>query len=354
MYQGESGFKWKVLSIVPSRNLPLKADVLREMGAELVSDKLVEPLNEDQLLEICRDADIIVMQTAPFTRRVIEGLERCRFIMIARLSTASVDLEAATERGICVANLGPYCRDEVAEHAIALLLGLARRIYQTYQKVLQGYWGAPFMHEEMKKAWVGIHRVRGKTLGIVGLGAIGRRTAEIGKGLGMNVIAYDPYVPKEVAEGLGVKLVDFDTLLKESDFVSIHCALTPETRNLFKLEEFKKMKRTAYLINVALGEIVDTEALYQALKEGLIAGAGLDVIGPETEPTPPSHPIYSLPNVIVTGHSAFFSPEAMASMPEISMEEVLRVLRGEWPKNLVNKAVKERYVQRFGPMREPS
>jgi len=188
----------------------------------------------------------------------------------------------------------------------AFCSGLLDKICELHRKVLEGYWGAPFMHDEMKQVWKGIYRVNGKTLGLVGLGAIGRRVAEIAKGFGLKLIAYDPYVPKEVAEGLGVKLVDFDTLLKESDFISIHCALTPETRNLFGIEEFKKMKQTAYLINVARGEIVDTEALYQALKDGLIAGAGLDLVGLETKPTPLEHPIYRLPNVIITGHSAFF------------------------------------------------
>ncbi len=353
MYGGESGFKWRVVSTVSSEKLPLKADVFKEVGAELVLDKFVEPLDEDQLLEAGRDADIIISWDAPFTKKVIEGFTRCRLIMIGKLGYENVDLETATEKGICVANIGPYCKDEVAEHTIGLLLGLARKIYQLHQKVLEGYWGAPFMHEEMRRVWKGIYRVKGKTLGIVGFGAIGRRVAEIGKGLGLNILAYDPYVAKEVAEGFGVKLVDFDTLVRESDFISIHCALTPETENLFKLEEFQKMKRTAYVINMARGEVIDTEALYQALKEGLIAGAGLDVVGEEMKPLPRDHPLYNLPNVIVTGHSAFFSHEAVVSMPQISTEEALRVIRGEWPKNLINKVVKEKFVQRFGPMREP-
>lgn len=349
---GDGGFKWEVVCTVPTRNLPLDREVFSRVGARLVTDVLLEPCKEDELLEFAKEADVVISQTAPFTRKVIEGLKKCRFIMIARLGTENVDFGAATERGICVANLGPYCKEEVSDHAMALLLALARRVVETHQKVMEGYWGAPFMDEEMKKVWRRIVRIRGKTLGLVGLGAIGRMVAQKAKGFGMRLIAYDPYVPREVADALGVELVDFDALLRDSDFVSIHCALTPETRGMFGREVFKKMKPTACIINVARGEIVDTEALYEALKEGLIAGAGLDLVGEESRPTPLDHPIYKLPNVIVTGHSAFFSPEAMASMPVIATEETLRVLQGKWPKNLINKEVKERFEARFGSMEE--
>ncbi len=346
----EGNFRWRVVSTVPSRNLPLRREVFSEVGAELVVDEVTEPCSEDDLLAAAADADVVISQEAPYTRRVIEGLKRCRFIMIARLGTENVDFQAATERGICVANLGPYCKDEVSDHAMALILALGRRIFELQRKVKEGFWGAPFMDEEIKKVWRNVFRVKSKTLGIVGLGAIGRTLAEKAKGFGMRVIAYDPYVPKEVAKGLGVELVDFDTLLKESDYISINCALTPETRGMFGAEQFRKMKKTAYLINVARGEIVDTDALYEAIREGRIAGAGLDVVGEETKPLPPDHPLYRFDNVIITGHSAFYSKEAIASMPVIATEETLRVLRGQWPKNLINKDVKERFMARFGPM----
>jgi len=348
--KGEDGFRWKVVSTVSTVKLPLDPGVFEDEGAQVVLNKVVEPCGERDLLRVAKDADIIISWDAPYTAEVIGNLDRCRFIMIAKLGVENVDLKAATEKGILVANLGPYCKEEVAEHTLALLLCLARRIPQLHQKVIQGYWGAPFMQEEMRKVWQGMHRIRGQVLGLVGFGAIGRAVAEKAKGFGLRILAYDPYVPEEVMREYGAEKVDLDRLLGESDFVSLHCALTPENRNLFGLEQFRKMKPTAYLINVARGELVDSEALYVALKEGMIAGAGLDVVGEQMKPLPLDHPLYWLPNVIVTGHSAFFSEEAKASMPRIATEEVLRVMRGQWPINLVNRDVKERYVQRFGPM----
>lgn len=350
--QSSNQFLWRVISTIPTRNLPLDHALFEEIGATLMTDIVVEPCNEEEIIFHAREVDVVVSQTAPFSQRVLKALEKCRFIMIARLGIENVDLDAATERGIFVSNLGPYCKDEVSDHAMALLLILARRICELREKVREGFWGAPFMHEGIKHVWEKIHRIRGKVLGLVGLGAIGRSVAEKAKVFGLRLIAYDPYVQQEVARQVGVDLVDFETLLKESDFISIHCPLTSETRNLFNLNAFRKMKPTACLVNVARGEIVDTEALYTALIEGMIAGAGLDVLGEEVKPTSADHPIYKLPNVIITGHSAFFSQEAVASVPVIVVEEVARVLRGECPRNLLNPAAKERWVERFGPLKE--
>lgn len=348
--KGEDGFRWVVVSTVSTAKLPLRPEVFEGQGAKVILNRVVEPCTARDLLKVAKDADICISWDAPYTAEVIEALDRCRFIMIAKLGVENVDLDAATRKGILVANLGPYCKEEVAEHTLALLLCLARRIPQLHQKVLQGYWGAPFMQEEMRKVWQGMHRLKGQVLGLVGFGAIGRAVAEKARGFGLRILVHDPYVPEEQAKALGVEPVDLDTLLRESDFVSIHCALTPETRGLFGLDQFRKMKPTAYLINVARGEIVDSEALYVAIKEGMIAGAGLDVVGEQMKPLPLDHPLYWHPNVIVTGHSAFFSEEAKASMPRIATEEVLRVMRGQWPVNLVNRGVKERFVERFGPM----
>lgn len=348
--KGGDGFRWKIVSTVSTVKLPLRREPFEAEGAEVILDEVVEPCREEDILRVGKDADILISWDAPYSAEVIRGLERCRFIMIAKLGVENVDLDAATEKGILVANLGPYCKEEVAEHTMALLLCLARRIPQLHQKVLQGYWGAPFMQEEMRKVWQGIHRIKGQVLGLVGFGAIGRAVAEKASGFGFRILVYDPYVPEEVIKGYGAEKVDLDRLLEESDFVSVHCALTPENRNLFGLEQFRKMKPTAYFINVARGELVDSEALYVALKEGIIAGAGLDVVGEQMKPLPLDHPLYWLPNVVVTGHSAFFSEEAKASMPRIATEEVLRVMKGQWPVNLINKGVKERYEERFGPM----
>ena len=190
--------------------------------------------------------------------------------------------------------------------------------------------------------------MRGQTLGIIGLGKIGTTVALKAKGLGLRVIAYDPYVLGAVMMSRGVEPVDLDTLLRESDYVSINAALTDETRNLINLDAFRKMKPTCYLINTARGGIVQQSALLEALEKGLIAGAGLDVTA--DEPIKAGNPILKFPNVILTGHSAWYS-EAADSNAEYwhkAMTQVVSALKGEWPIYAVNPEIKDKWLERWG------
>jgi len=216
----------------------------------------------------------------------------------------------------------------------------------------KGQWGLSADGIEIQtRIWPGMSRLQGQTLGLIGFGKVSRAITPKAKGFQLRVIAYDPYASQETAEKMGVELVDFDTLLKEADFISVHSALTPETKKILNEVAFSKMKRNACVINTARGGLVDEAALYRALKEGKIAMAALDV----TDPEPPGlqNPLLSLENVIITAHSAFFSPKAEAERWHRPVEEIRRVMNGEFPKSLVNPEAKQKYMEKWGQMRDP-
>jgi D-3-phosphoglycerate dehydrogenase len=237
----------------------------------------------------------------------------------------TVDLAAATDHGIYVVNVPKYSLDEVSDHALTLLLASVRKVLLVHNSVKQGVWDFKIAQP--------IPRLRGCTLGLVGYGSIAKKLHPKAAALGLKVIAYDPYVATDDE----VPLVSFETLLSESDFVSIHTPLTTETRGMFDEAAFHKMKPTAYLINTARGPIVRLEALYQALCQGRISGAGIDVA--ETEPIDPSHPILGLDNLIVTPHCAWYSEGAMDELLRTVAEEVVRTLQGRRPLSVVNPEV---------------
>jgi D-3-phosphoglycerate dehydrogenase len=191
-----------------------------------------------------------------------------------------------------------------------------------------------------------VFRTRDQTLGIIGLGKIGTATALKARGLGMRVIAHDPYVLGAVMETHGVTAVDLDTLLRESDYISIHTPLAEETKNLIGHEEFGKMKRTSYLINTARGGCVDEEALIRALQEGIIAGAGIDVT--VNEPISPDSPLLELSNLILTGHIAWYSTKSQEELYGKPMTQVVRALNGEWPLYAVNDEVENKWMEKWG------
>ncbi len=316
-------------------------EVLGRVGAtmEFATARLS---TEEELLTACRDADAIISVFEPFTQSVIERLEKCRLLMNWGVGYQNIDVTAATDCGVCVANNPEYCLEEVSDHALALLLSLARKIPSLDKAIRSRKTG----YGQVGQARGRVFRLRGQTLGLVGLGRIPRTLVLKARGFGFRIIAYDPYVPAEVAKEVGVELVDFNRLLEESDFVSLHAALTSENEGMFGLEQFKQMKPTAFLINTARGALVDTSALHTALSEGFIAGAGLDVTEPE--PINPDNPLLMLENVIFTGHSAYFSETSVVEQRKGPVEEIARVLSGEWPRALVNPQVKEKYTQRWG------
>lgn len=317
--------------------------VMKKVGASMtVAPFMPGRCTEEEVLSVSRDADAIITVFEPFTRYVIERLEKCRIIVNIGVGYQNIDIEASTDCGVCVVNNPEYCLEEVSDHALALLLCLARKITTLDKAVRAG----KTEYAEIAKVRGKVFRLRGQTLGLVGLGRIPRTLIPKARSFGFRIIAYDPYVSADEVRETGVELVDIDRLLEESDYISLHAALTPENKGMFGLEQFKKMKPTAFLINTARGALVDTSALHTALSEGLIAGAGLDVTDPE--PINPDHPLLKLENVIFTGHSGYFSEVSVIEQRKGPIDEIARVLSGEWPQALINPQVKEQYAQRWG------
>jgi len=294
--------------------------ILSEIDPEFI---LANCNTEDEVIEAAKDAYGIINQYAPITRRVIESLKRCKVIARYGVGVDNIDIEAATEHKIIVANVPDYCIDEVSTHTMALILTCARGITLLNSKIKEKRWDFTLAKP--------LFRTKGKTLGLFGLGQIARAVAQKASGFGFKVIAYDPYISKV---NKNIKLVEFSVLLSDSDFISIHSPLTDKTRHSFGENELKKMKKTAYLINTARGPIVDEKALYQALKNRWIAGAALDVM--EKEPPNWGNPLLKLENVIISPHISFYSEESYIELKTKVAEAVCSVLKGELPKAMVN------------------
>lgn len=300
--------------------------VLARIGAELVLAERAEPA---AVAALAREVDALMVTYMPITAELIGQLRRCRIIARFGIGVDNVDVAAATRAGIVVTNVPDYCIDEVSDHALALLLALARRLLPADRAVRGGTWSV--------SALAPIHRLRGRVLGLVGFGKIARALARKAQALGLEVLAYDPYLPLEAIEAHGARPVGFDELLERSDFISIHAPLTPETRHLFNEEAFHKIKPGAFLINTARGPIVDEGALLRALESGRLAGAALDVL--EREPPPSDSPLLRREDVLLTPHIAFYSEESLVELQTKAAEEVVRVLQGEAPRNPVNPEV---------------
>lgn len=300
--------------------------VLAPLGVELRPGQC---RSEEEIIELTQGADALLNCYAKMTARVIEKLNRCKIIARYGIGVDNVDLGAATRAGILVTNVPDYCVDEVSDHALSLMLALARQIVLAGGAVREGRWDVV--------AHAGIRRLRGQTLGLLGFGKIARALAAKAKPLGMRLLIYDPYVHSEVISGYGAETVDFELLLAESDVISIHVPLSPQTRGLIGERELACMKPTAFLINTSRGGIVDEQTLAEALKAGRIGGAALDVLS--VEPPPLDHPLRKLPNVILTPHLAFYSRESVIELQTKAAEEVARTLKGEPPRSPVNPEV---------------
>ena len=324
-------------------------------------EKLLEPLDitlvngswhtEDDLISNIAGADAIICSgpVQPWTSRVVQTLSNCRILATNSIGYDRIDVEAATKLGIAVTNNPDFCIDEVSSQAVALIMALSRRLLQIDRIVKeQRRHLPPGNREAVKNILYPIFRMSEQTLGIIGFGKIGTAVALNTRGLGMKIIAYDPYVLGAVMSSHGVVPVDLDTLLRESDFISINAALTDETRGMIGDEEFKKMKPNCYLVNTARGKIVKQSALINALREGLIAGAGLDVT--ENEPIPEGDPILQMPNVILTGHSAWYSTtsDSPSEHWHKSTQQILMALNGEWPTYAVNPEIKRTWLEKWG------
>jgi D-3-phosphoglycerate dehydrogenase len=310
-------------------NNDVERPLIEGAGFELVA---AQCKSEDELIEVAHDASAVITQYARVGKKTINAFTKCR--LIARYGTGVdiVDVEAATRRNILVTNIPDYCVDEVADHAMGLLLACIRKL-KTYDKTIRsGIWrwqiGQP------------IHRIRGRTMGLLAFGKIARAIAERAKPFGARLIAYDAYLPEEAFVPYGVTPVSFDELIEQTDYLMIQVPLTSETRGMIGEAELKKMNPSSVLINTSRGPLVNSDALYRALKEGWISAAGIDDIDPE--PTKlrewkPESPLFTLDNIIITPHSAYYSEESIHECRRRASEEVVRVLSGHPPLCPVNR-----------------
>lgn len=299
--------------------------VLRAAGVEY---QLHQVKTEDDVIAVARNADGILLQYAPITGRVLDALPRCRVAVRYGVGVDTIDLAAATERGVVVANVPDYCFEEVSDHALAMALALWRGVVYYDRAIRGGAWNAPAKRP--------MQRLHGKVMGLIGTGRIGATLAKKAAGVGMSVVAYDPYL---TAWPPGVRSVSFEALLKDSDIVSLHVPLTAETRHLLNDAALRLMKPTALLVNTARGGLVDTQALCRALQEGRIGGAALDTL--EEEPIPANSPLLALPNVILSPHAGWYSDQSVMDLKRKTAEAAIAVLRGQRPYSPVNPAVYE-------------
>jgi D-3-phosphoglycerate dehydrogenase len=307
-------------------SLDVERKILGDL-AELVALKTKKP---EEFLSEARDCDALLNTYAgPITAEAMAGMPKCKIIARYGIGVDTIDLDAATAAGIIVTNNPTYCIDEVAEHTMALLLASARKAAFYDRLVRAGRWEVP--------PGKPMFRLAGSTLGLVGFGNIARRVATRVAAFGMRILFFDPFV-EEGRYGIVAEKRELEDLLAEADFVSLHPPLLPQTRKLIDAEALERMKASAVLINCARGPIVDTEALVRALDNKTIAGCALDTTDPE--PLPEAHPLRGRDNVIITPHAAWYSEQAMAGLQAGAPAEVRRVLTGQWPVNVVNRAVK--------------
>ncbi|MBK5266082.1 MAG: C-terminal binding protein [Acidimicrobiia bacterium] len=304
-------------TVFPSLD-PARA-ALAGTGAEL---RMAAAPTLEGILAVAADADALLVTYAKITAEVIAGLKNCKVIGRFGIGVDNIDLGAAAAAGITVTYAPVYCLDEVSDHAMALLLSLARKIPYSNKLVSTGRWEMP--------AVVPISRLRGNKLGLVGLGNIPQTIVPKAQAFGLEILAADPYAPDEVFERLNVTRVDFDELLRTSDYISVHAPLTPETEKMFNAEAFAKMKNNALLINTARGPLVDTDALADALEAGQIGGAALDVL--PVEPPPADSRLVGRDDVILTPHTGFYSEDALLDLQTTVATDVATVIQGGTPK----------------------
>ncbi|MFH1624827.1 MAG: C-terminal binding protein [Pseudomonadota bacterium] len=324
-------------------------EIIRRGGGEYVPAVCQ---TEEQVLAAAADADVILGLFTDgiltLSKETIKKLDKCRMVAVPGMGYEGVDLKAATENGIIVINNPDYGAEEVANHTMLLLLAAARRLIPTIEAVKEGKWDKAGFHTIREKVAPPVFRLSKQTLGLIGFGHIPRSLVPRAKPFFSRIIVYDPYVAQDVIEKSGVEPTDLDTLLKGSDCISLHAALTEENRHMIALKQFKMMKPTAYLVNTARGGLVDHQALYTALSQGIIAGAALDVWDPE--PPQLDHPLLKLPNLIVTPHIAQYSIEADEQIRTNPSEDIVSVMKGDWPRGIAfrNPQVKDKFVAKWG------
>ena len=310
-------------------DVSVEKEILEAVGAEVVA---LQAKSEADLFEAAPDCAAMMNQYARIGDSVISRMKKCEVIARYGVGVDIVDVAAASAKGILVTNVQDYCTEEVADHAISLWLTLARKLPDYDRATHAGIWrwqsGKP------------VYRLRGRTMGVVSFGKIGQAISDRAKAFGVNVIAYDPFLPASVATQHGVDLVSKPELLARSDYILMQAPMTPDTRHFLSDAEFAAMKPGAILVNTGRGPTVDNAALFRALSEGHLAAAGLD--DPEEEPakranwTPDDNPLFTLPNVLVTPHAAYYSEESIHAARVTAATQVAKVLTGQKPDYTVN------------------
>ena len=298
---------------------------LKAIGATLVK---ADPKTEDELIAVGHDADALIVLGEQITPRVIEHLDKAKIIVRSGVGYDVINVPAATARGIAVCYVPDYCTEEVANHALALLLAVNRKVVTLNELVRSGSWRGASLAP--------MGSLYGETAGIVGYGRIGRAMAHRCRALGMKVIVADPYVTQTDADD---ELVPLDKLVEQADYISVHCLLNDETRSLINEERLRRMKPTAIVVNTARGPIVHQPSIIKAVQEGWIAGAGLDV--QENEPPKAGEALLSLPNVVLTPHSAYYTDASAVRLRQRVVQEVIDVLSGVRPRGLLNTEIWE-------------
>lgn len=308
----------------------IERKILNEINGEPIVDT---GENESSYSQLLGEVDAIIQGSFPVTDAFLSKAKKCKIVAGLGVGYDNVDIVAAAKYGIYISNMPAqyWCADEVSDHAVALGLAVRRKVSYLNQITKNGGW-----REKLKTAGP-IHSLRGQTWGLYACGHIARATALKVKVFGFHVIAFDPFVSVEEAHQYGIELVDFNTLLKESDIISIHAPLLKSTYHQFNAEAFQKMKRTACLVNVARGPIVDQNALYHALNKNIISAAGIDVL--ENEPPDLNDPLLTLDDIKLTlsPHMASDAEESFEKSRKGSCEEVVKVLKGEQPRSWVNR-----------------
>ncbi|MCE7639398.1 C-terminal binding protein [Vibrio fluvialis] len=299
--------------------------VLRSHQARFVS--LPIGVERSEILREVIDADAIMVREAVVDAEILNAAEKCKVVVRYGVGVDNIDLSYAKQKGVYVANVPDYGSEDVAEHALALLLAATRRIVTRDKDVRQGKWGVGQAEP--------VPRMGGKVLGVIGFGRIARSFAQKASGIGFrSTMVFDPALTLEQAKEAGVQKADLETLVCESDFISLHAPLNEHTRHMINGDLIGKMKPMAVLVNTSRGGLVDEKALYEALKANRIHAAGVDVF--ETEPVPQHSPLLTLPNTICTDHTAWFTEESVIELQHKGALEVLRVFDGETPNNWVN------------------
>jgi D-3-phosphoglycerate dehydrogenase / 2-oxoglutarate reductase len=308
------------------KNLECERRVLEKAGATVIAAKTGD---ENELSVLVADVDGILTNWRRVSEKVIRNAPRCLVIGRYGIGLDNIDVQFATQAGIIVTNVPNYCVEEVSEHAMALLLSLARKV-TFYDRLVKG--GVYNLQAETP-----LYRISGKTLGILGFGNIARAFCRKAGGFGVKILVCSPRLKASQIAAYPVELVSFPELLRNSDYLSIHVPLTPETHHLFNLEAFRQMKPSAFILNTSRGAVIDERALLTALNDGLLAGAGIDVLA--TEPPDPSDPLIRHPRTIITPHAAFNSEESVKQLQETAATQLLDVLSGNLPSSVVNPGV---------------